>query len=63
MSWRVWFAFEAKPGVPVSNSKNRTHLWGALAESCRGSNGKIDPVEYDCWLQCFIDHEHLWGDA
>lgn len=61
--WRVWFAFEVKPGITNTSVQDRSDHWRGLAEACRGSNGKIDPDEYDRWLTCFVDHSHLWGEA
>lgn len=61
--WRVWFAFEVKPGVTVTSQQDHSELWGKLAESCRDASGMINAVEYDKWLTCFIEHAHLWGQA
>ncbi len=61
--WRVWFAFEARPGVTNTSEQDRSEHWKGLAKACRGSDGKIDAVEFDYWLTCFIEHAHLWGQA
>jgi hypothetical protein len=61
--WRVWLAFEVKPGVTGTSVQDRSEHWRGLAEASRGSDGKIDPVEFDRWLTCLLDHAHLWGRA
>jgi hypothetical protein len=61
--WRVWFAFETRPGITNTSAQDRSAHWHVLADSCRGSDGKIDAVEFDRWLTCFIEHAHLWGNA
>lgn len=61
--WRVWFAFEARPGVTSTSVQDKSDHWRGLAEACRGSDGKIDPVEFDHWMRCLIEHGHLWGYA
>jgi len=61
--WRVWFAFESRPGITITSTQDRSGHWRGLAEACRGSNGKINAVEYDYWMTCFIEHAHLWGQA
>jgi len=61
--WRVWFAFEVKPGITITSTQDKSEHWRRLADGCRGSNGKIDADEFDRWLNCFIEHAHLWGEA
>jgi hypothetical protein len=61
--WRFWFAFEVRPGITKTSTQDRSEHWRCLAEACRGSNGAIDPDEFDRWMTCFIEHAHLWGDA
>lgn len=61
--WRVWFAFEVKPGVTNTSVQDRSEHWRGLAEACRGPNGKIDPIEYDRWLTCLVEYAHAWGEA
>lgn len=50
--WRVWRAFEGEP------ERDYAPLWRALAESCRDAAGRIDGVEFDRWVQTFLDHDH-----
>jgi len=61
--WRVWFAFEVKPGITITSMQDRSAHWRGLAEACRGVSGKIDPAEFDHWLTCLVEHAHLWGEA
>lgn len=62
-SWRVWFAFEARPGITIASTHEHPGLWEALVEACRRADGSIDCDEYDCWMACLIKHSHLWGAA
>jgi hypothetical protein len=61
--WRVWQAFEVRPGITLLSEQDRSRHWRALVESCRGSDGRIDASEYERWLDCFLEHAHLWGYA
>lgn len=61
--WRVWFAFEAKPGITNTSTQDRSVHWRGLAEACRRADGTIDPDEFDRWLTCFVEHAHVWGEA
>jgi hypothetical protein len=61
--WRVWFAFEVKPGITITSTQDKSEHWRGLANACRKSDGKIDAVEFDHWLTCFVEHAHLWGQA
>jgi len=57
--WRVWLAFEVKPGI------TRTHVshWRALTEACRGADGMVDRAEREYWAAFLIDNVHMWGEA
>lgn len=59
--WRVWLAFETRPGI-TRDSINSGH-WKALAGACRLPNGKINLAEFEYWRDCFVDNSHLWGQA
>jgi hypothetical protein len=61
--WRVWFAFEVKPGVTNTSMQDRSDHWRGLAESCRNVDGKIDATEYNHWLEIIVEYSHLWGEA
>ena len=61
--WRVWFAFEVKPGITNTSTQDRSAHWRGLAEACRRPDGTIDPDEFDHWLTCLVEHMHLWGEA
>lgn len=61
--WRVWLAFEARPGITSVSTQDRSRHWRGLAEACRGSDGKLDVVEFDHWLTLLVEHAHLWGEA
>jgi hypothetical protein len=61
--WRVWLAFERRPGITIDFGQDRALHWRELAESCRGSDGKIDAVEFDRWMTVMIELGHLWGYA
>lgn len=61
--WRVWLAFEVRPGITIQSTQDKSEHWRGLAESCRGPDGKIDADAFDGWLACFIEHAHLWGEA
>lgn len=63
MGWRVWFAFEERPGVIRGRHQDRRDTWRALAESCRQSDGRIDSCEYMRFLDVMVEHSHLWGEA
>jgi len=59
--WRVWFAFEARPGITITSTQDRSDHWRGLVKACRGSDGKLDMNEY--WLDLLVEHAHLWGEA
>ena len=61
--WRVWLAFEVRPGITITSTQDRSEHWRQLANACRGSDGKIDEVEFDYWINCLVEHAHLWGHA
>lgn len=61
--WRVWFAFELRPGMTLVSVKNLTHIWQALAESCLDKDGKLRVKEYEHWVTCILDNCHIWGQA
>lgn len=61
--WRVWFAFEIRPGVTRAAADDRSATWRGLADSCRDASGKIDAAEFGRWLDCLVEHGHLWGTA
>lgn len=61
--WRVWLAFEVRPGITITSTHDRSKHWKALAEACRGPSGAIDPIEFDRWLTCFVEYAYLWGEA
>ena len=61
--WRVWFAFEVKPGITITSTQDKSEHWRALAHACRGADGAINAVEFDRWLTCFVEHAHLWDEA
>jgi len=39
--WRVWFAFEARPGITITSTQDRSDHWRGLVKACRGSDGKL----------------------
>lgn len=61
--WRVWFAFEVRPGIMNTSQQDRAAHYRGLANACRGLDGKLDVAEYDRWLDLVIGHAHLWGVA
>lgn len=61
--WRVWFAFESRPGITMTSTQDRSEHWRALAEACRRPDGVIDAVEFNRWLDVLIDYTHLWATA
>lgn len=61
--WRVWLAFEVKPGITITATQDKSEHWRQLAAACRDPSGKIDAAEFDRWLTCFVEHAHLWGEA
>jgi hypothetical protein len=61
--WRVWLAFEVKPGITITSTQDKSDHWRGLAEACRGVDGLIDARDFDRWLTCLIEHAHLWGEA
>jgi hypothetical protein len=63
IGWRVWFAFEAKPGITITSTQDHSEHWRQLAEACRGPDGAINTDEFNRWLDVLIGHAHLWGEA
>jgi hypothetical protein len=61
--WRVWLAFEARPGITLLSTRDTSKLWRALFESCRGHDGKVDVVEFERCLDLMVDYSHAWGAA
>lgn len=61
--WRYWFAFETRPGVMIASGIDLAKHWRALADSCRGTDGKLDKVEYSSLVEFLVEHSHLWGRA
>ena len=61
--WRVWFAFEVRPGVTRTSQQDLREHWRGLAAACRQPDGKLDAAEYDRWLECMVEHAHLWGST
>jgi hypothetical protein len=61
--WRVWFAFEVRPGITIGTGRDRSEHWTQLAKACRGADGKIDIVEFNHWLDILMEREHVWGNA
>lgn len=59
--WRVWLAFEVRPGVSAWSLRDDTDLYRALRGACRRPNGKLDVQEYERWLDWFFDNAHLWA--
>ena len=63
IGWRVWFAFEVRPGITITSTQDNSEHWRGLAEACRKADGKINVEEFDHWLTCLVEHAHLWGQA
>jgi len=63
MGWRVWLAFEVRPGITAASTADRSAIWRGLAESCRGVDGKIDSAEFARWLDVLTEHVYLWASA
>lgn len=63
MSWRVWLAFEVRPGITVASTADRSEIWRGLAESCRGTDGRIDSSEFARWLDVLTERVNLWASA
>ena len=63
MSWRVWLAFETRPGITITSMQDKTTLWRSLVEACRDSSGRINRDEYMYWMTFLVEHAHLWGEA
>jgi hypothetical protein len=61
--WRVWLAFEVRPGVTKTSQQDMTDHWRALAESCLNSKGKLDAKEFDRWVELIVEYSHLRGEA
>lgn len=61
--WRVWFAFEVRPGITTRSTQDLSEHWRGLAEACRDPDGKINGGEFNHWLDCLLEHSHLWGHA
>lgn len=61
--WRVWLAFEMAPGISTCSSRDRSEHYRNLYAACRGSNDKIDLVEFEHWLDVMVQYAHLWGEA
>ena len=61
--WRVWFAFEAKPGVTITSTQDMSGHWRGLVETCLNADGTLDAEEFDRWVQLITDHSHLRGEA
>jgi hypothetical protein len=61
--WRVWFAFEARPGVTKTSLQDMTDYWRGLAESCLNHEGKLDAKEFDRWVELIVEHSHLRAEA
>jgi hypothetical protein len=61
--WRVWLAFEVRPGITAGALRDDRALWRPLAASCRTPDGKLDATEFDRWLDCLTDRPHAWGHA
>ena len=53
--WRVWIAFDR------DRDRCNSALWRALAEACRGLDGRIDAAELDRWIDVLVWHR--WADA
>jgi hypothetical protein len=60
---RVWLAFESAPGATIGSLRDATGCWVALADACRGRDGKIDVAEFGRWVNCLVEHSHSWGSA
>lgn len=61
--WRVWLAFESKPGVTMTQNLDLRAHWRSLAESCRSADGKVDAQLFDHWFTLIVEHSHFWGYA
>jgi hypothetical protein len=44
--WRVWLAFEVRPGITSTSVQDKSEHWRGLAEARR--------VEFDRWLTCLL---------
>jgi len=62
MGWRVWLAFEVRPGITAAFTADRS-IWRGLVESRRGADGKIDSAEFARWLDVLTDRVYLWASA
>jgi hypothetical protein len=60
-TWRCWLAFEVRPGITAT--RNLGSHWRALAESCRGADGRIDGSVFEFWMDMILDHSHTSGEA
>lgn len=61
--WRVWQAFEVRPGVTTASLRDDGDLFRSLSSTCRKADRKIDAADYGMWLDLLIEHSHLWGQA
>ncbi len=61
--WRVWLAFEARPGVSRYSGHDMTDHWRGLYDACRRPDGKVDAIEFDRWMTLMIEHGHARGAA
>lgn len=61
--WRVWFAFEVRPGITKHSTLDLSEHCRGLRALCRKPNGKIDVEEYLRWLDLLMDHSHLLDTA
>lgn len=56
--WRVWFAFESRPGVMVGSGGRSPEYWYALLDVCRKADGSLDHAEYMRWMELVIETGH-----
>ena len=61
--WRVWFAFESRPSITMSSSKDLSEHWRGLADVCKNLDGEIDGEEFCRWVSVIVERTHLWGYA
>jgi hypothetical protein len=61
--WRVWLAFEAKPGIARAEARDRRGHWRGLNDACTGDDGRVDATEFDRWMTLMVEYVHLWADA
>jgi len=61
--WRVWFAFEERPGVMTGSLLDMERHWRALLVACKKPDGKNDSAEFDKWMTIMVEYSHLWGHA